>query len=228
MFLSDLLFPKLCLGCGYLGVYICPSCQKKLSVYKKTQCFYCNKDSYLALTHHTCASSLNIDGALYIYHYNNFLKKVIKNIKYRLATEILSELIKLTPYEALDKFYQFRRIFRKSLIQPIPLTVKRFNQRGFNLAYYIALYFQQVLDFPIITNLTRTKDRKPQAEIKTAGQRYQNVRGIFAVNSENGVKEKNIVLVDDVVTSGSTAAEACRTLKRSGANKVFVFALAKG
>ncbi len=224
-----LVFPKFCLGCGYLGLYVCPDCQKKLTVYDRTPCFYCGKDSHVGLTHDSCIEKLNIDGCLYLYHYNGFLKKIIKNVKYRLATEVLDDFLETVPYEALKKFYVFKRHFKKVVLQPIPLTWKKLNSRGFNQATLIANFFQKYLDIRQIDLLARVIDRAPQAQISSKKRRKKNVKDIFTVKSIlREEKDTGVILVDDVVTTGATAASAARVLKACGVKKVFVFALAKG
>jgi len=76
--------------------------------------------------------------------------------------------------------------------------------------------------------LQRKKETKPQAEIKERKKRYLNIRGAFLLNPKTKVdKEKTIIVVDDVLTTGLTALEAVKTLKKEGFEKVFVLALAK-
>ena len=92
MFLKDLLFPKFCLGCGFLGAYICTNCKKKLSYIKQDSCLYCGKPSLYGLTHPGCRREKGVDGFLSVFYYNNLLKSVIKSVKYRLATAVFEEL----------------------------------------------------------------------------------------------------------------------------------------
>lgn len=227
MFLIDLLFPKFCLGCGYVGTYICPSCQKKLNPIKQDICIYCKRPSIFGLTHLSCSKTHNIDGLLSIYHYNTILKKVIKNIKYRLATQVWQELYKTIEPQAITKLGFYKKLSQDLVIQPIPLSKIKYNERGFNQAYFISIFFQKILHFPIVDLLTRKKERSSQAQLKNKKARYLNIKGTFAINSIP-VTTKNIILIDDIVTSGSTVKEATKILKKSGVKKVYVLALAKG
>lgn len=68
--------------------------------------------------------------------------------------------------------------------------------------------------------LARIKNTPPQAEIKTYEQRTKNIAGCFAVTDESAVSKQNVLLIDDVSTSGSTLNEAAQTLKKSGAKKI--------
>ena len=231
MFLIDLFFPKFCLGCGYIGVYLCPSCSKKLEPINLDTCLYCKKSSLFGLTHLNCIKKLNIDGLLTIYHYSPILKKIIKNIKYRLATEVWQEFYKIIEPQVIAKLGFYKKLSPYFIIQPVPLSKIKYNERGFNQAKIISIFFQKFLDFPIVDLLIRKKEISAQAQIKNIKERYLNIKGTFTINPNyrNAISHvSNIILIDDIVTSGSTVKEAARVLKVAGAKKVYVLALAKG
>ena len=104
----ELFFPKLCLNCGKLGNYFCPNCQKKLKPLTKDYCFYCQKPSLYGLTHFGCQKKLGLDGKMSIFYYNPVLKKILKNIKYRLVKEVWNDFSKSIKPEYLYKldFYK--------------------------------------------------------------------------------------------------------------------------
>ncbi|VVA43286.1 Phosphoribosyltransferase [Candidatus Roizmanbacteria bacterium] len=225
MFLIDLLFPKFCLGCGYIGIYLCQSCQDKLKPIALDTCLYCKKPSLFGLTHPNCTKKLDVDGVLVIYHYNPILKRIIKNIKYRLAVQVWQEFYKIIEPQAVTKLGFYKRLSTDFVIQPIPLSKNKYNERGFNQAKFISVYFQKYLHFLIVDLLIRKKETTSQAQLKNKKTRYLNTRGVF---TSLRCPYPNVILVDDVVTSGSTVREAAKTLKRAGAKKVYVLALAKG
>lgn len=231
MFLIDLLFPKFCLGCGYVGVYICRSCQDKLKAIKSDTCFYCKKPSLFGLTHPNCTKKLNVDGILTIYYYNPILKKIIKNIKYRLAIKVWEEFYKVIEPQIITKLGFYKRLSSNFVIQPIPLSKIKYNERGFNQAYIIGTFFQNFLHYPIVDLLVRKKEISSQAQTKNKRARYLNTRGVFAIKPDRRgliYQTPNIIMIDDVVTSGSTVSEATKILKKAGAKKVYILALAKG
>lgn len=229
MFLKDLLFPKFCLGCGFLGAYICPNCQNKLSYLEKDACLYCSRGSLYGFTHPVCKRNLGVDACLSLFYYNNFLKKIIKDIKYRLATDVFRELCLVIKPENLEKIKIYKNLFPdRLLLQPIPLHPKKLRTRGFNQAKIIADFFNQILKLPATNCLLRKKDTLSQAQLKKNQERYANMRGAFGVNTEKLEKNKVFVLVDDVATTGSTLKEATRALKARGVEKVFAIVLAKG
>jgi len=225
MFITDLFFPKFCLGCGYIGVYICTSCLEKLKPVQLDTCIYCQKPSLFGLTHSNCIKDYNIDGILAIYHYNPILKKIIKNMKYRLAMQVWKDFNKSIEPHLIMKLGFYNRLSAHFVLQPIPLTKNKCNERGFNQAQTICTFFNMFLNFPIVNLLTREKQTFSQAQIKTKRDRYLNIKGKFISIK---TPPDNIILVDDVVTSGSTIREATKVLKIAGTKKVYVLALAKG
>jgi len=233
MFLTDIFFPKFCLGCGYIGVYICPSCQSEFSSIKQDVCLYCKEPSYSGLTHHNCIKKLNVDGLLTLFYYNPMLKNIIKNIKYRLAIEVWNEFYRTIKPETIEKLGFYKKLSSDFVIQPVPLTKNKYYERGFNQAKIISDFFQKFLNFPIVNLLIRKQEISAQAQLKNQRLRYLNIKGTFAINNKYKnaklcITNKNIILVDDVVTTGATVKEAAMVLKGAGAIKVYVLALAKG
>lgn len=228
MFLKDILFPKFCLGCGFLGSYICLHCQNELSYIQKDSCLYCNRISLYGLTHPLCSRKDGIDGIISILHYNNLLKKIIKTIKYRGALDAWIELCQVIQPDMLKKLSYYKALQRLFCLQIIPLHPKKNRERGFNQAQLIALFFQKFLLFPLENFLLRKKNTLSQAQITKRQYRYFNVRDAFAIPTHKDLRGKHIIIVDDVVTSGSTVKEAALTLKKAGATSVFVLTLARG
>jgi len=124
----------------------------------------------------------------------------------------------------------YKKLSTKTFFQPIPLSEKKLRERGFNQAFLITKFFRRFFKFPIADFLIRVKETKPQAELKTKKDRYNNLKKAFKIKKEHleTVSGVRVILVDDVITSGSTVREAAKTLKKAGASKVYVFALARG
>ncbi len=226
MFLKDILFPKFCLGCGYLGIYICPKCLKKLKPVEKDVCPYCNRPSFFGLTHPGCQKTSRLDGLVSIFYYDDFLKKVIKSIKYRLATDVWNDFCRIIKPESLHKISRFRSLSTEFFLQPIPLHPSRLKERGFNQARLIACFFQNYTGYPLADFLKRIRATAAQAQLKTGKNRYHNIIGAFKVTTP--VQGKKIILIDDVATTGATIKEAARALKQAGAKAVYALVVARG
>lgn len=228
MSLKDFLFPKLCLGCNALGSYICINCQQELDLVGKDICIYCERNSYMGFTHPGCKKKNGIDGLTTFYLYNSFMQKMIKHIKYRLVTDVFNEFCQIIQPEVQKKLLFYKQLSINGLLQPVPLYRTKLKSRGFNQALLIGKFFNTILELPIIDYFQRVKNTVPQAGLKEKKDRYQNMRGAFKKKSKTNIKGKMVIIVDDVATTGFTVHEFTKTIKRSGADKVFVITLAKG
>ena len=229
MLFKEFLFPKFCLGCGKFGKFICTACVSQLFFLANQTCLYCYQVSFMGLTHPGCSRQDGIDGFVTVFKYNNLLKKIIKTIKYRLATDILDELISLGANEIVEKLSFFLKLDLPVFFQAIPLHKQRLRERGFNQAELIINKLDSRIKISSCDLLVRIKNTSPQAQITDKRERFSNLQGAFAVKPQiKQFSQRAFFLVDDVVTTGSTVQEAARSLKQHQAAKVYVFSLAKG
>lgn len=231
LFLKELIFPKICFGCGRLGSYFCLSCAKKLPSAKDV-CPYCKNASYFGLTHPGCQKKWGVDGLKSFFYYNDLVKKIIKNIKYQLVVEATKDFLQAIPPSKIEELFFYKKIAKDFILLPVPLHRKREKIRGFNQAEKIANFFAQIFNFSFNNKLIlRIKETRPQAELKTPKERYKNILGAFSLAKNvksNQIKEKKFIIVDDVWTTGATIKEIGRVLKKNGAAKVFGLTLARG
>jgi len=114
---------------------------------------------------------------------------------------------------------------RPHFLLPVPLHPRRIRQRGFNQSLEIARYLGRTYRIPIMPRLlSRIRDTPPQ-HTQAATQRRANIRGAFRVNEE--LTGARIAVVDDVLTTGHTAAEIAQVLKRAGAKQVDIWVVAR-
>ena len=119
-----------------------------------------------------------------------------------------------------------QRCPRPDLVAPVPLHAWRQHRRGFNQAFDMASHVCRDLGLPSPALALRRKRPTPQQSGLNARQRRVNLRGAFSWNGP-GLAGKRVALVDDVMTTGSTAAECARVLKRAGAGPVDVWVAAR-
>ncbi|MBU2548126.1 MAG: ComF family protein, partial [Proteobacteria bacterium] len=113
------------------------------------------------------------------------------------------------------------------LVLPVPLHRRRLRQRGFNQALLLARALYRPWPALVCQDLlVRTRWTEPQVRLKGA-ERARNVSRAFAVADESRIRGKAVILLDDVYTTGATAGECARTLKRAGATRVLVLTLAR-
>ena len=224
----DILFPSICLSCkNNLSATekenkICQKCLASIQIYSS---FFCPKcKNRVPGEERSCHKEIKFILAPVTDYQNPAVKNLIWFLKYhrwQSITKIIEPLIN----NYLDILnYSFRDL----VIIPIPLHQDRFKERGFNQSELIAkIISKRTGNAPDTNNLKRVKATKNQAELKNADERIKNIENCFSLNDPNRVKNKNIVLVDDVFTTGSTMSEAVKILKQAGAKKIIAFVFAK-
>jgi ComF family protein len=229
--LLDFLFPKKCVGCGKFGDYICFSCFTKLSTSVAPRCLICGKNSFDGMTHPICIGKYTIDGYFASLNYKGIVKKLLYQFKYQpYLTDLHTTLTDLL-HDALIQDELFANILAKQpLLIPIPLSKSKLRKRGYNQSEMLAKNLGKRLDLPVQNLLIRIKETKPQYGLKRE-DRIMNMEDAFSI--AYGIshiaygKNRNVFLVDDVLTTGSTLLEAAKILKKNGFGKVYGVVLAQ-
>lgn len=171
-----------------------------------------------------CRRNTFLDGTVHIALYSGYLREAIRNLKYRGFVHLGAALGSILG-EAFETTLGSR--FRGVVI-PIPLHPKRLDERGFNQAESVARGFAAAIGAKLLAGgLRKVRETVDQKQLG-AGLRAQNIRGAFAVTAPSVLTEADVVLVDDVMTTGSTLNEAARVLRHSGARRVFGAVCASG
>ncbi|MDO8466559.1 MAG: ComF family protein [bacterium] len=152
------------------------------------------------------------------------VRQTIWRLKYRnrtgLAKPLADILIKYAAKLDLD--------WGRFIVIPVPLSQARLRNRGYNQSELIARIFSESFQIELNkTALVRTKNTPPQMEIRDWEARKKNIIGAFGVAKPELIKGKNIILIDDVFTSGATMNEAAHQLKDSGAKQIIGLVVAK-
>ncbi len=222
----DTVFPITCLSCEAEGALICTECQAQLSKAKNQICIACKKPTPFGLTHSYCKSPQNPDALITVFDYHD--KKVAKIVifaKYSFlpkSYEILGNILSTSLLTDFSNLISTENL----VLTPIPLHKWRKRWRGFNQAQILCNVISQNLNIPVMETLNRIKFTKTQKNLKKE-QRLKNIQSAFEIISKTDIKNKNIILIDDVTTTGATLQEATKILKRNGANKVFCLTVAR-
>jgi ComF family protein len=229
MEIFDVLFPKKCVVCRKHGSYLCEQCFTYLSFDAKSLCLECNNPSFNNLTHPRCRRKYGIDGCFSALAYNKTVQKLIFNFKYKPYLTDLKTVLSDLFYESIIQNEQFMKLIAngKWLIVPIPLSNAKLRKRGYNQAEILAKELSKKFKVPVQDLLVRTRETKTQVGL-TNLQRKLNVKSAFRLETGSlKLEARNALLVDDVVTTGSTLLEASKVLKRGGVGKVFGLTLAR-
>jgi ComF family protein len=163
------------------------------------------------------------DHARAIGRYEGPLRQAIHQFKYRGKLHLKRPLLRL----ALEHFDAHFPAAVFDAIIPVPLHRERLMQREFNQATVLAKGLAYYLHVPVLEQLlVRVRSTRPQVELN-GRERRQNVEQAFAVTDAAALEDKQVLIVDDVFTTGATLGEIARTIKVAGARQVDVFALAR-
>ncbi len=229
--LLDILFPPICLGCQkhledrdkfvcdcclslikLNNTLFCPVCQARLPENKRI-CGHGSKKSKKFPYLLAAASSYD----------NKIIQEIVHNYKYKGFNRL-----SLVLGNILIDYLQIARLpITGYLITYIPLYYSREKKRGFNQSKLLAELISKNFNLEMAGVLKRIKNNPPQAKTKNYNERAQNISGAFQIINSEKIKNRNVLLIDDVYTSGATMSEAARILKQNGANKIIALAVAK-
>ncbi|MBI4085379.1 MAG: ComF family protein [Candidatus Liptonbacteria bacterium] len=222
----DILFPSLCLDCGESIVsdeMLCARCFENIYINRSLFCGKCG--ARLPSLKKICHLDFPyILGAAASYK-DELPRLLVHELKFKFvrnAARPLAEILAIYARNAGLTEDDW-------LVVPVPLGPKRFRRRGYNQSEIIAKIFAETLSIKIENDgFVRSKETKPQSEMRDFESRVENTKECFSVVSPEKFAGKNIILIDDVSTSGITFFEAATSLKKSGAKKIVALASVKG
>jgi ComF family protein len=235
--LIDVILPRHCASCGQLivqegQVSFCDSCWQRIRLITPPYCPCCGQPfrSPVALTaspDHRCGACRihppPFDHARAVGRYEGPLRQAIHLFKYRGKLALQRPLLDL----ALAHFRDHYPDAVYDVIIPVPLHRSRLRQREFNQAAILAKGLARHLGIPVVERwLMRTRPTRPQVEL-SGDERRHNLKDAFAVADRACLDGTVVLLVDDVLTTGTTVSEAAKALKGAGAGQVDAFALAR-
>lgn len=226
----ELLFPKSCVGCKKYGTFLCLECTQQITQ-SPLVCPFCERSSIGGVTHPICQRKYGLNGLWFLGTYEDPLKQAIQKLKYKFITELAETLVNTTlVYWATHQPFIFDQIKKSQgqnwIITSVPLHKKRQNWRGFNQSALLAKLFVEKLGLNYQELLIRIRNTKPQMKLK-GPDRKTNIKNAFSLNTKDIIRNTNVILIDDVWTTGSTLRECCYVLKRSGAKTVWALTLAR-
>ncbi|GAA0078886.1 ComF family protein [Clostridium sp. CTA-5] len=189
-------------------------------------CILCNTEDCIGICN-TCKSKikktqnyLNDDIISYGY-YGGALKELILKFKYKsnfTAGNILAKLLEQYLIENIN--------YKEYIITYIPISKKSKKIRGFNQCEYLAKIISKDLCVEYLETLIKVKETKEQKTLKKQ-ERAENIKGAFNIKHNVKLKNKKIILIDDVTTTGNTINEGYNLLKKYGAKEIKLLTLAK-
>ena len=220
--LISLLFPRYCKVCRrrlmHSEKHLCVSCLLELP-----RTHYEQNPENLLMQHFMEWPEVVRATAYFHYYKEGRYSNLIHHLKYYDHPEVGSYLGRLAATELKGSEF-FDGI---DLIIPIPLSRKKFRQRGYNQSDYIAQGISEVTNIPLRTDcIARTVDTDTQTH-KSQDERWKSTKGIFQVTNPEALKGKHLLLIDDVTTTGATLHACASALLTQPSVRISIFALAK-
>lgn len=193
----------------YISFHFCERCGLKFDKDGSGICLNCKRTNYY------------FEQARAVATFSGNLIKIIHRFKYA-KYKFLAKPLAYFLHDTL-----LRQDWKIDLIAYVPLFLKREKDRGYNQSRELALHLSELASIPIFHDIVRLKDTPTQTKLSRK-ERMENVKNCFKINNKKSVQDLNILLLDDVFTTGSTTNEISKKLKDAGANKVYVLTVAHG
>jgi competence protein ComFC len=219
------LAPPLCVGCGVEGMNICPSCSGSNIIPFGERCFNCNSLSAGSRTCEKCRQKGFPRCVWVTTDYAGLAKELVQIYKFahqRVAASSIAELMA----ETFISFNSDEDIAAANyLIVPVPTASGRVRQRGFDHSVELSGAVAGKLSLQKSNSLLR-KGQSRQVG-RSRKERFEQAADSYSVSRSQDIQGRNILLVDDVVTTGATLAATAKALRAAGARKVNALVFAK-
>ncbi len=232
--LQSIIFPYSCCLCHQYSFNepVCKQCWSKVLFINKPFCNICGKPFFNPILLETadyliceeCREEKRFFAkSISLAIYQEEFKEIIHQFKFYNKPYVgnylgkkLSNLIRTE-----DKYKNI------DIIMPVPLQKKRERERGYNQSLIVAKIIAKELKIKLLKDILRRRGDNPPQSNLSLKERKKNIRGCFYVKKANLIKDKRILIIDDVFTTGSTVNECARVLRHSGAREILVATLAR-
>lgn len=210
--LISIIAPEKCVSCQKIGELFCTVCQNLYLQPRPPVCYMCNKLAKNWRTCKSCQSSSNVYSCIVPYEYDGLFKILIKKYKYQRQRSLVKTLTKLlpNPVDGVD-FVTF-----------VPTSSKRLRQRGYDHAKLLGLELSRKYNRPLISPLIRVSNSRQVG--KSRKERIEQASLAYECAKKS---QGSVLLVDDVVSTGATIEACSGLLKKHGAKRVIVLAVAR-
>lgn len=208
--IKELLFPKVCGICGKIApTPICLYCRRKIELLIESNIVNVHNKYF--------------EKQAYMFNYNGIIREKLINYKFNeqaYLNETFADII--IKNEKICRF-----IKNYDIIIPVPIHRKRYKERGYNQTELIAVRVAKNLGILVAKDvLLKEINNKPQSEL-TKNEREQNAKNVYRIQNEQKIRNKAILIMDDIYTTGNTVNECSKMLKQAGASEIAVLTIAK-
>lgn len=223
--LFELVFPHSCVVCRAEGRLLCESCETALKIHNSVICPVCanrvpqrTPQEWKCPTRHAHSS---LAFVMYATPYESAAaRQLVRALKYRGVHSVAPILARYCA-DAM-RAYDFENF----IVTSVPLHPRKHRSRGFNQSEVMARLIAEACALRYCDTIVKIKNTTSQTEL-TIKERASNIKDAFAFNHAHAITNRNILIVDDVCTSGATLQECARVLKTNGAKKVGAIVFAR-
>ena len=213
-----------CNGCGkeiFDGKFFCEDCESKLPYIARNFCGHCGRELNVSADYcSTCKNVLvSIDKARSVFRYAQPVSRLIKKAKYENGKYIIDYFAKKLTFLYLSNY------FRSEVVCCVPMSKKRLKKRKYNQSEILAKKVSEKISVPFSDCIEKTKETERQARLGRK-DRLKNLIDTFKVIDKKAVRGKNVLLIDDVSTTGATGEAVAQKLKKAGALRVHLLTVA--
>ncbi|MCT4605026.1 MAG: ComF family protein [Marinisporobacter sp.] len=206
---------------------LCKSCREKVNFIGDNTCEKCGKplgDFYISKACPDCIKAKHyFTKGFSCVEYNDPMKELVHKLKYKNQRYVAYHMAEMM----IDKLKK-QKIDAVDYIIPVPMYKKKEKRRGFNQAYLLSKYIGKAMDWKVEkNNLIKIKDTTPQNQL-TKDERKDNLKNVFIIQVKEQFQDQNILLVDDVYTTGNTTDACSKEIKKSSPKSIWVISFATG
>ena len=223
----NLIYPQVCGICGKINnKTICSKCNIQLKKQEKMGILTKEK-----LEENSLEMEKHFEELMYIFKYEGQIRELILDYKFNEKSYMYKTFVNFL----LKNKKIFENIKKYDKIIPVPISKKRYKERGYNQSLLIAKEISMQISYETNNNiklelvnncLIKTKNIIEQSKLNKE-DRQHNIQGVYTLKNGSILTNKSILLIDDIYTTGSTVNECCRVLQQANPNKIGVLVLAK-
>lgn len=215
-----IIYPNRCMGCDEIlsigeGKWLCEKCMPQFEIKEYKRCSICGRIIYHNGKCRVCNSEkIYFDKGYSLFEYKNSVRNAVRQFKYKSMKSYGKYLGNLMSDYAVSIISM-----KFDYVTAVPLHRKRLKSRGYNQAEILAKTVAKELNAEYKDIIVRHINTKPQNNLGKA-ERQKNIKNAFSLNKDVSVKDKTILLIDDIFTTGSTINECSKVLKKNKAARV--------
>ena len=210
----NLIYPQICGMCGKINKNsLCKKCEIELKKQVENQIINNGEE----------IQDKYFNELMYIFKYEGQIRKLILDYKFNEKSYLYLTFVNFL----LKNKKIFENIKNYDTIIPVPISKKRKKTRGYNQSLLIARKIAELTDLELMNNcLVKIKNIIEQSKLNKE-DRIQNIQGVYELKNKQLIENKNILLIDDIYTTGSTVNECSKILKQGNPKKIGILVLAK-